>query len=277
MKLLSRSPEKVLGNEEKAMSSYKVEICGVNTAKLPILKEAEKEELFKKIKSGDMEARETYIQGNLRLVLSVIRRFSNHNENVDDLFQIGCIGLMKAIDNFDITLGVKFSTYAVPMIIGEVRRYLRDNSSYRIPRSLRDTAYKAMHAKEELSRTSLHEPTLDEISQACDIPKEDIVYALDAIQTPLSLFDPIYTDGGDALYVMDQISDKKNKEENWVEDLSLNDALSHLSKRDEQIIKLRFFEGKTQIEVADEIHISQAQVSRLEKNALKNMRNYLKS
>ena len=196
----------------------------------------------------------------------MIKRFNNHNENVDDLFQIGCIGLMKAIDNFDTSVGVKFSTYAVPMIIGEIRRYLRDNSSYRIPRSLRDIAYKAMQAKE---------PTLEEIATECEIPVEDVVYALDAIQTPLSLFDPVYTDGGDTLYVMDQISDKKNKEEHWVEDLSLSDALSHLNERDEHIIRLRFFEGKTQIEVADEIHISQAQVSRLEKSALKSMKHYL--
>ena len=257
------------------MSVYKVEICGVNTATLPILKEEEKEALFQKIKQGDTDARETYIKGNLRLVLSVIKRFSNHHENIDDLFQIGCIGLMKAIDNFDVNVGVKFSTYAVPMIVGEIRRYLRDNSSYRIPRSLRDIAYKAMQAKERLSKDSQKEPTLDEIAKESGIPAEDIVYALDAIQTPLSLFDPVYTDGGDTLYVMDQISDKKNKEDNWVEDLSLSDALSHLNKRDEQIIKLRFFEGKTQIEVADEIHISQAQVSRLEKNALKNMYQYL--
>jgi len=257
------------------MGTYKVDICGVNTSKLPILKESEKEELFKKIKAGDMEARETYIQGNLRLVLSVIRRFSNHNENLDDLFQIGCIGLMKSVDNFDPTIGVKFSTYAVPMIIGEIRRYLRDNSSYRIPRSLRDTAYKAIHAKEILSRKSFHEPTLDEISKECEIPKEDIIYALDAIQTPLSLYDPVYTDSGDTLYVMDQISDKKNKEENWIEDLSLSSAMEKLNDRDEQIIRLRFFEGKTQIEVAEQIHISQAQVSRLEKNALKSMRTYL--
>ena len=247
------------------MSTYKVEICGVNTAQLPILKEEEKEELFKKIKAGDKASRETYIKGNLRLVLSVIKRFNNHNENVDDLFQIGCIGLMKAIDNFDTSVGVKFSTYAVPMIIGEIRRYLRDNSSYRIPRSLRDIAYKAMQAKERLAKNAQKEPTLEEIA------------ALDAIQTPLSLFDPVYTDGGDTLYVMDQISDKKNKEEHWVEDLSLSDALSHLNERDEHIIRLRFFEGKTQIEVADEIHISQAQVSRLEKNALKSMQGYLRT
>lgn len=258
------------------MSSYKVEICGVNTAKLPILKEEEKDELFQRILAGDREARDKYIKGNLRLVLSVIKRFSNHNENADDLFQIGCIGLIKAIDNFDCTLGVKFSTYAVPMIVGEVRRFLRDNSSYRIPRSLRDTAYKAIHTKELLSRKLSHEPTLEEISEECGVPKEDIVYALDAIQTPLSLFDPVYADGGDALYVMDQISDKKNKEENWIEGISLNDALNRLDERDERIIKLRFFEGKTQIEVAEEIHISQAQVSRLEKNALKNMQGYLK-
>lgn len=258
------------------MSNYKVEICGVNTTKLPILKEEEKKELFIKIKNGDKEARDTYIRGNLRLVLSVIKRFHNYNENVDDLFQIGCIGLMKAIDNFDINVGVKFSTYAVPMIIGEIRRYLRDNSSYRIPRSLRDTAYKAMQAKEELSKNSQKEPTLAEISKASGIPEEEIVYALDAIQTPLSLFDPVYSDGGDTLYVMDQISDKKNREENWIEDLSLNDALKRLDERDEHIINLRFFEGKTQIEVAEEIHISQAQVSRLEKNALKNMYQYLR-
>ena len=248
------------------MSTYKVEICGVNTAQLPILKEEEKDELFKKIKAGDKASRETYIKGNLRLVLSVIKRFNNHNENVDDLFQIGCIGLMKAIDNFDTSVGVKFSTYAVPMIIGEIRRYLRDNSSYRIPRSLRDIAKNAQK-----------EPTLEEIAAERGIPVEDVVYALDAIQTPLSLFDPVYTDGGDTLYVMDQISDKKNKEEHWVEDLSLSDALSHLNERDEHIIRLRFFEGKTQIEVADEIHISQAQVSRLEKNALKSMQGYLRT
>ena len=258
------------------MSTYKVDICGVNTSKLPILKEEEKEELFKKIKAGDQDARDQYIRGNLRLVLSVIKRFHNHNENADDLFQIGCIGLMKSIDNFDPTMGVKFSTYAVPMIIGEVRRYLRDNSSYRIPRSLRDTAYKAIHTKELLARDLDHEPTLEEISKECEIPVEEILYALDAIQTPLSLFDPVYTDGGDTLFVMDQISDKKNKEENWVKDLSLQDALDTLNERDKKIIKMRFFEGKTQIEVADEIHISQAQVSRLEKNALKSMKHYLR-
>ena len=257
------------------MGTYKVDICGVNTSKLPILKESEKEELFQKIKAGDLAARETYIYGNLRLVLSVIRRFNNQNENLDDLFQIGCIGLMKSVDNFDPTIGVKFSTYAVPMIIGEIRRYLRDNSSYRIPRSLRDTAYKAVRAREVLSKTLYHEPTLSEISQECGVLEEDILYALDAIQTPLSLYDPVYTDSGDTLYVMDQISDKKCKEDNWIEELALTTAMQKLSQRDEEIIRLRFFEGKTQIEVAKEIAISQAQVSRLEKNALKNMRAYL--
>ncbi len=259
------------------MPAYKVEICGVNTAKLPILKEAEKEALFVRIKQGDSEARETYIKGNLRLVLSVIKRFSGNHENMDDLFQIGCIGLIKSIDNFDPTMNVKFSTYAVPMIIGEIRRYLRDNNSIRVSRSLRDTAYKAIHAKEVLSKNSFKEPTLQEIAEESGVAAEDILYALDAIQSPVSLYDPVYTDGGDTLYVMDQISDKKNKEENWVEKLSLSDAMNHLSERENFIINLRFFEGKTQMEVADEIHISQAQVSRLEKNALRLMRQYLKT
>ena len=257
------------------MPAYKVEICGVNTAKLPILKEAEKEALFVRIKQGDSEARETYIKGNLRLVLSVIKRFSGNHENMDDLFQIGCIGLIKSIDNFDPTMNVKFSTYAVPMIIGDIRRYLRDNNSIRVSRSLRDTAYKAIHAKEVLSKNSFKEPTLQEIAAESGVAAEDILYALDAIQSPVSLYDPVYTDGGDTLYVMDQISDKKNKEENWVEKLSLSDAMNHLSERENFIINLRFFEGKTQMEVADEIHISQAQVSRLEKSALKTIRQYL--
>ncbi|MCI8495102.1 MAG: RNA polymerase sporulation sigma factor SigG [Lachnospiraceae bacterium] len=257
------------------MAAYKVEICGVNTSKLPVLKEDEKNNLFSRIKAGDMAARETYIKGNLRLVLSVIKRFSNSNENVDDLFQIGCIGLIKSIDNFNPEIGVKFSTYAVPMIIGEIRRYLRDNNSIRVSRSLRDTAYKAIHARELLSKELSREPTIDDIAEKIEIPKEDIVFALDAIQCPVSLYDPVYTDGGDTLYVMDQISDKKNKEETWVEELSLSDAMKRLNERENYIIKLRFFEGKTQMEVAEEIHISQAQVSRLEKSALKNMKNYL--
>lgn len=257
------------------MAAYKVEICGVNTAKLPVLKEEEKSDLFSRIKAGDQDAREAYIKGNLRLVLSVIKRFSNSNENVDDLFQIGCIGLIKSIDNFNPDIGVKFSTYAVPMIIGEIRRYLRDNNSIRVSRSLRDTAYKAIHAKELLSKELSREPTIDDIAKETGIPKEDIVFALDAIQCPVSLYDPVYTDGGDTLYVMDQISDKKNKEENWVEHLSLSEAMKKLNSREHEIISLRFFEGKTQMEVAESIGISQAQVSRLEKNALRTMRNYL--
>ncbi|HJA72101.1 MAG TPA: RNA polymerase sporulation sigma factor SigG [Candidatus Lachnoclostridium stercoravium] len=257
------------------MSGYKVEICGVNTSKLPLLSNEEKEELFKRILKGDKEAREQYIKGNLRLVLSVIQRFSSSNENIDDLFQIGCIGLIKAIDNFDITQNVKFSTYAVPMILGEVRRYLRDNNSIRVSRSLRDTAYKAIYAREGLMRKNLKEPTIMEIANEVGISKEEITYALDAIQSPVSLYEPVYTDGGDPLYVMDQISDKKNLEENWVEDISLNEAMKRLPERERHIIDMRFFEGKTQTEVAEEIHISQAQVSRLEKSALRSMRNYL--
>lgn len=258
-----------------AMALYKVEICGVNTSKLPLLQNSEKEELFQRILKGDKEARETYIKGNLRLVLSIIQRFSNNNENVDDLFQIGCIGLMKAIDNFDITQGVKFSTYAVPMIIGEIRRYLRDNNSIRVSRSLRDIAYKAIYTKEAMMKQSDTEPTVQEIASALGVKSEEIVYALDAIQSPVSLYEPVYTEGGDTLYIMDQISDKKNKEEKWVEEISVKEALNQLSQREYDIIQMRFFQGKTQMEVANEVHISQAQVSRLEKNALKNMRKFL--
>ncbi len=257
------------------MAAYKVEICGVNTSTLPILKEEEKNALFERIKNGDKEAREEYIKGNLRLVLSVIRRFAGSNENVDDLFQIGCIGLIKSIDNFDPTMNVKFSTYAVPMIIGEIRRYLRDNNSVRVSRSMRDTAYKALHAQELMMKRNNQDPTLAEVAAEIGIPQEEIVFALDAIQSPVSLYDPVYTDGGDTLYVMDQISDKKNKEEKWVENLSLSDAMKRLNDRENKIIRLRFFEGKTQMEVADEIHISQAQVSRLEKAALKSMKQFL--
>lgn len=258
------------------MALNKVEICGVNTSRLPILTNDEKEALFARIKKGDMEARELYIKGNLRLVLSVIKRFSSSNENVDDLFQIGCVGLIKAIDNFNTELNVKFSTYAVPMIIGEIRRYLRDNNSIRVSRSLRDTAYKAIYAKGNYVKQNLKEPTIAEIAQEIGIDKEEIVYALDAIQSPVSLYEPVYTEGGDTLYVMDQISDKKNKEENWVEDLSLKEALKRLDEREKRIVEMRFYEGKTQMEVAREIGISQAQVSRLEKHALKNMRAYLR-
>ena len=257
------------------MMQGKVEICGVNTSKLPLLKNTEKEELFKKIEKGDQNARMEYINGNLRLVLSVIKRFHSSNENVDDLFQIGCVGLIKAIDNFDSSLNVKFSTYAVPMIVGEIRRYLRDANSIRVSRSLKDTAYKAIYAKEHLTRANSREPTVTEIATEIGIPKEDIVYALDAIQSPLSLYEPVYTDGGDTLYVMDQISDKKSGEEVWVEHISLTEAMKKLTQREHEIISQRFFEGKTQMEVAEKIGISQAQVSRLEKNALKTMKLYL--
>ena len=248
------------------MALNKVEICGVNTSKLPVLTAEEKAELFRRIKNGDEQARELYIKGNLRLVLSVIRRFQNSSENADDLFQIGCIGLIKAIDNFDTTLQVKFSTYAVPMIIGEIR----------VSRSLRDIAYKAIYTHENYMKQHLKEPTVTEIAQEIGIEKEMIVYALDAIQNPVSLFEPVYTEGGDTLYVMDQISDKKNKEERWIENLALREAMQRLNSREKHIIELRFYEGKTQMEVAQEIGISQAQVSRLEKNALKSMRNYLR-
>ena len=258
------------------MALNKVEICGVNTAKLPILNQDEKDALWERITAGDATARELYIKGNLRLVLSVIKRFSGSSENADDLFQIGCIGLMKAIDNFDNTLGVKFSTYAVPMIAGEIRRYLRDNNSIRVSRSLRDTAYKAIYARENLTRQYAREPCLSEIATEIGIPDEEIVFALDAIQSPVSLYEPVYTEGGDTLYVMDQISDKKNKEDLWIENLSLREAMQRLGTREKYIIQLRFYEGKTQMEVAQEIGNSQAQVSRLEKNALKSMRNYLR-
>lgn len=259
------------------MALNKVEICGVNTSDLPVLKPEEKEELFRRIKAGDKEARERYIKGNLRLVLSIIRRFQNSNENADDLFQIGCIGLMKAIDNFDTTLQVKFSTYAVPMIIGEIRRYLRDNNSIRVSRSLRDIAYKAIYTRESYTKEHQREPTIAEIAEETGIDKEMIVYAMDAIQNPVSLFEPVYTEGGDTLYVMDQISDKKNREEKWIENLSLREAMQRLSDRERNIIEMRFYEGKTQMEVAEEVGISQAQVSRLEKTALKSMKNFLGS
>lgn len=255
------------------MALFKVEICGVNTAKLPLLTEEEKTKLIKEIKKGNQQARETYIRGNLRLVLSILQRFSNSNENMDDLFQIGCIGLIKAIDNFDDTLNVKFSTYAVPMIMGELKRYLRDNAAIRVSRSVKDVAYKAIYCKESIIKTTNKEPTVNEIAEAIGVTPEEVIYALDAIQSPVSLYDPVYDQGGDALYVMDQISDKKNKEEKWVEDIALKDALDHLSKRERKIIDMRFFNGKTQMEIAEEIGISQAQVSRLEKNALKSMKN----
>lgn len=259
------------------MALYKVEICGVNTAKLPILSNEEKEELFEKIDKGDILARERFIQGNLRLVLSIIKRFSNSDEDVDDLFQIGCIGLIKALDNFDRTMEVKFSTYAVPMIMGEIRRYLRDNNTIRVSRSLKDIAYKAIYAREQISREQSKDPTVSEIAEKIGISKEEIVEALDAIQNPVSLYEPVYNEGGDTLYVMDQISDKKSKEELWVEKISLNDAIKRLPIKEEKVIDLRFFKGRTQIEVANELAISQAQVSRLEKNAISSMKKYLRT
>ena len=259
------------------MALYKVEICGVNTAKLPILSNEEKEELFEKIDKGDILARERFIQGNLRLVLSIIKRFSNSDEDVDDLFQIGCIGLIKALDNFDRTMEVKFSTYAVPMIMGEIRRYLRDNNTIRVSRSLKDIAYKATYAREQISREQSKDPTVSEIAEKIGISKEEIVEALDAIQNPVSLYEPVYNEGGDTLYVMDQISDKKSKEELWVEKISLNDAIKRLPIKEKKVIDLRFFKGRTQIEVANELAISQAQVSRLEKNAISSMKKYLRT
>ncbi len=253
----------------------KVEICGVNTSKLPTLSREEKEQLFIKIKQGDEQAREKFIHGNLRLVLSVIQRFSNRGENADDLFQVGCVGLIKAIDNFDLSQNVQFSTYAVPMIIGEIRRYLRDNNSIRVSRSLKDIAYKALYAKENLMNKNSKEPTFAEIAEKLDIPKEDIVFALDAIAEPVSLYEPVYHDGGEAIYVMDQVKDAKNTDENWLQNIAISEAMKHLGDREKHILNLRFFQGKTQMEVADEIGISQAQVSRLEKNALKHMRKYI--
>jgi len=253
----------------------KVEICGVNTSKLPILTRAEKESLFIKIKEGDETAREIFISGNLRLVLSVIQRFSNRGENADDLFQVGCVGLIKAIDNFDLSLNVQFSTYAVPMIIGEIRRYLRDNNSLRVSRSLKDIAYKALYAKESLINTNSREPTVQEIAQKLELPKEDVVFALDAISDPVSLSEPVYHDGAETVFVMDQVKDSKNTDENWLQNIAIEEAMKHLCQREKHILNLRFFEGKTQMEVADEIGISQAQVSRLEKNALKHMRKYI--
>ncbi len=253
----------------------KVVICGVNTSTLPILSREEKDALFIKIKQGDKQARETFIKGNLRLVLSVIQRFSSRGENPDDLFQVGCIGLIKAIDNFDLSVGVQFSTYAVPMIIGEVRRFLRDEGPIRVSRSLKDIAYKSLRAKEQFIAKNMREPTIEELAKEIDVKKEDIVFALDAISDPISLFEPVYHDGGEAIYVMDQIKDTKNTDANWLESIALSEAMRHLDEREKHILTLRFFCGKTQMEVAEEIGISQAQVSRLEKSALKSMRKYV--
>ena len=257
------------------MHISKVEICGVNTSKLPVLTNEEMQELFVKIKEGDLKARETFIQGNLRLVLSIIQRFNRRGEHVDDLFQVGCIGLIKAIDNFDLSQNVRFSTYAVPMIIGEIRRYLRDNNSIRVSRSLRDIAYRALQAREQLINKNSKEPTIYEIAEELNLQKEEVVFALEAIQEPISLFEPIFHDSGDAIYVMDQVKDEKAEDEVWLSQIALREAIEKLNNREKQILNLRFFEGKTQMEVAEEIGISQAQVSRLEKNALRQMRKYI--
>jgi len=257
------------------MMINKVEICGVNTAKLPVLKEKEMRRLLLSMKDGDPDSREIFIRGNLRLVLSVIQKFNNRGENADDLFQIGCIGLIKSIDNFDLGHNVKFSTYAVPMIIGEIRRYLRDNNSIRVSRSLRDIAYKALQVRDKLVGENNKEPTVSQIAKELNIPREDVVFALDAIQDPVSLFEPIYHDGGDAIYVMDQISDTKNLDDSWLENISIKEAMKRLNAREKLILSLRFFDGRTQMEVADEIGISQAQVSRLEKTALRHMKKYV--
>ncbi|WP_100403109.1 RNA polymerase sporulation sigma factor SigG [Bacillus sp. FJAT-42315] len=253
------------------MARNKVEICGVDTSKLPVLKNEEMKVLFKCLQAGEWSARETLVNGNLRLVLSVIQRFNNRGEYVDDLFQVGCIGLMKSIDNFDLSHNVRFSTYAVPMIIGEIRRYLRDNNPIRVSRSLRDIAYKALQVREKIMTETSKEPTAEEISKELGLTKEEVVFALDAIQDPVSLFEPIYNDGGDPIFVMDQLSDESHKDTNWVEEIALKEGLKRLNEREKMIIRKRFYQGKTQMEVADEIGISQAQVSRLEKAAIKQM------
>lgn len=253
----------------------KVEICGVNTSKLKVLKNDEIEELLRRTKEGDMQAREELIAGNLRLVLSVIQKFTNRGENVDDLFQVGCIGLIKAIDNFNIDLDVRFSTYGVPMIVGEIRRYLRDNSSLRVSRSMRDTAYKVLQAKEKFMAEHQREPSIEEIAKMLDIKREDVVFAMDAIADPVSLYEPVYSDGGDTICVMDQVKDSKNTDESWLEQIALKEAIAKLSERERHILSLRFFQGKTQMEVSAEVGISQAQVSRLEKNAISQIKKNL--
>jgi len=257
------------------MAGNKVEICGVDTSKLPTLSHEKMRELLGRAHSGDDQARSELIHANLRLVLSVIQRFQNRGENLDDLFQVGCIGLMKGLDNFDLTMNVRLSTYCVPMIIGEIRRYLRDNNPIRVSRSMRDTAYRALKARDELVYRHGREPTVSEIAGEMETPEEDVVIALEAIQDPVSLFDPVYQNGGDAIYVMDQVRDEKVSEDDWVRDLSIKQALSRLQQRERTIISRRFFQGRTQMEVAEEIGISQAQVSRLEKNALQHMRKFV--
>ena len=246
----------------------KVEICGVNTAKLPTLTAAQTDALLRRAKQGDASAREELVEGNLRLVLSVIQRFAGRGENADDLFQVGCVGLLKAIDNFDISQNVRFSTYGVPMIIGEIRRYLRDNSAIRVSRSMRDTAYHVLQAREKLMSSTQREPTVEQIASHLGIPREEVVMAMDAIVDPVSLYEPVYSDAGDTVCVMDQVRDKSNSDEHWLEQISLKDAIAHLDERQRNILALRFCQGKTQMEVSTEIGISQAQVSRLEKGAI---------
>lgn len=245
----------------------KVSICGVDTSKLPILKESEKMELLKKSREGNKYARESLINGNLRLVLSVIKRFTGRGENLDDLFQVGCIGLIKSIDNFDISQNVRFSTYAVPMIIGEIRRYLRDNNLIRVSRSIKDTAYRAMQVKEMLTQKGINEPTVSDIAKELELPIEDVVIALESIVSPMSIYDPVYSDGGDTIYVLDQLGDN-NDDKNWLQEIAFRDAIENLSEREKHILSLRFMRGMTQMEVSEEIGISQAQVSRLEKGAI---------
>ena len=257
------------------MANNKVEICGVDTATLPVLTNERMRELFPLVHGGDRAAREEFIRGNLRLVLSVVQRFSNRGENADDLFQVGCIGLIKALDNFDVSQNVRFSTYAVPMIIGEIRRYLRDNNPIRVSRSLRDTAYKALQARDALVTRLGREPAVGEIAAELAVPEEDVVFAMEAIQDPVSLFEPVYNDGGDAIYIIDQVKDQKQSDAQWLENLAVSEAMRRLNDREQKILRLRFFEGRTQMEVAGEIGISQAQVSRLEKNALQHMRKYV--
>ena len=250
----------------------KVEICGVNTAKLKVLKNEETIELLKRAKAGDQAAREELIAGNLRLVLSVLQKFNGRGENVDDLFQVGCIGLIKAIDNFNTDLDVRFSTYGVPMIVGEIRRYLRDNSAVRVSRSMRDTAYKVLQVKERFMSEHQREPTVEEVASELGVKREDVVFALDAIVDPVSLYDPVYSDGGEAICIMDQVKDSRNTDEDWLERIALREAIGQLSPRERRILALRFFEGRTQMEVSAEVGISQAQVSRLEKNAIRQIR-----
>ena len=257
------------------MPCNKVEICGVDTSALPTLSHEHMRELLKQAHDGDAQARRELIQGNLRLVLSVIQRFHNRGENMDDLFQVGCIGLMKGLDNFDLSQNVRLSTYCVPMIIGEIRRYLRDNNAIRVSRSMRDTAYRALRARDALSARTGRDATIGEIADEMQVPEEDVVLALEAIQDPVSLFEPVYQNGGDTIYVMDQVQDRRVSEDEWVRDLSISQALGRLPPREQKIIRQRYFRGRTQMEVADEIGISQAQVSRLEKAALQQMRKYI--